>query len=176
MCEPTTLTMAALSATSMAASAAASAKAQAGMITAQRKNAIAMMKKANMDNANARLQQVDKAEAARHQMTELNLDKLQTLGTLNTAIGESGLEGRSMDRLKNTTESEYIRKSRNVTENYERDYASLHAQMLGTSLSTHDNIKTLQSQEPSKGARALSGVASALQVGAGAYSIYKGGK
>ena len=117
------------------AQAVSSQSAQAKMIAAQtdagRRQAIELMKQTNIQNADLSLQARSKLEEASSELTSQNMQKVQALGSIRAAIGESMLEGSSMDRIKRVTEGQFIREANMVTENYRRDYQAIFAQQLG---------------------------------------------
>ncbi|QHJ81816.1 MAG: hypothetical protein [Bacteriophage sp.] len=153
---------------------------EAKMLGAQndmkRRQSTQMIKESNIQNANSSLEQKQKLEEATADLTTKNLDKVQAMGTIRAAIGEGMLEGASMDRIARTEEGKFIREANAVTDNYRRDYASLFAQQLGTSVSTMDQVKELQASE-GKGKSKLMQVLDPLSVmgSAGASAYASGG-
>ncbi|WOL25663.1 hypothetical protein [Pectobacterium phage PcaP1EGY] len=125
----------------------AQSKAIAASNTASRQQAIEMVKKSNIQNADARLEQKQNLEDATSELTSQNMQKVQAMGTIRAAIGESMLSGNSFDRIENIEEGKFTREANKVTDNYRRDYASLFAQQLGTTQSTASQIKLMQNGE-----------------------------
>lgn len=96
--------------------------------TARRKQLIQMVRQSNTQDANLRLQDRSNFEAARQELENATLDSVKAQGTLQVAMAESGLEGRSMDKVKRDTENVYLRTKGMINTNYERDYANIYAQ------------------------------------------------
>lgn len=95
---------------------------------ARRKQNIQMVRQANSADANLRLQDTSNFQQARQQLESASLDAIKTQGTVQTAMAESGLEGRTMDRVKRDVDNVAIRTKGLINENYERDYANIYAQ------------------------------------------------
>lgn len=173
MCEPTSIAMVGLTAASTAASMAASAAQQKALAKANRKNAIEMMKQANISNANARLQQVDLATNAAMQTSDINLREVQTLGLLDVNLGESGFEGNSANRIRRSIGMNFSRDRQDVLNAYERDYSSLYYQQLGTSMTAGANISNLAARQPSRNAVILNGIADVANGATKVYGAYR---
>jgi len=135
MCEPVSISiaMAGLAASSAAMSASESAKAKGQMTDNERKQQNELVKQANFAENDQKLATVDKQDEARRQLTELNLQTIRNQGTINTAIGESGMAGNSMDRLKNSVANDASAQRMNITDNYTRDYQAIFANRVGSS-------------------------------------------
>ncbi|RCF25457.1 virion core protein, T7 gp14 family [Escherichia coli] len=125
--------------------------AQAKMIAAQtaagRRQAMEIMKQTNIQNADLSLQARSRLEEASSELTSQNMQKVQALGSIRAAIGESMLEGASMDRIKRVTEGQFIREANMVTENYRRDYQAIFAQQLGGTQSAASQIDEIYKGE-----------------------------
>ena len=125
--------------------------AQAKMIAAQtaagRRQAMEIMKQTNIQNADLSLQARSKLEEASSELTSQNMQKVQAMGSIRAAIGESMLEGSSMDRIKRVTEGQFIREANMVTENYRRDYQAIFAQQLGGTQSAASQISEIYKGE-----------------------------
>lgn len=125
--------------------------AQAKMIAAQtaagRRQAIELMKQTNIQNADLSLQARSKLEEASSELTSQNMQKVQAMGSIRAAIGESMLEGSSMDRIKRVTEGQFIREANMVTDNYRRDYQAIFAQQLGGTQSAASQISEIYKGE-----------------------------
>jgi DNA repair exonuclease SbcCD ATPase subunit len=125
--------MAILAATSAAVSASEGAKAKGQMTDNERKQQNEVVKQANFAENDQKLATVDKQDEARRQLTEVNLQAIRNQGTINAAIGESGLSGNSMDRLKNSVANDASAQRMNITDNYTRDYQAIFANRVGSS-------------------------------------------
>ena len=135
MCDPTggIATVAIIGAMSAAMSASEGAKMKGQMTDNERKQQNEIVKQANFAENDAKLSSVDKHDEARRQLTEVNLQSLRNQGTINAAVGESGLAGNSMDRIKNSVANDASAQKMNITENYERDYQAIFANRVGSS-------------------------------------------
>ncbi|TKK39960.1 hypothetical protein PflCFBP13517_18355 [Pseudomonas fluorescens] len=134
MCDPTggIATVAIIGAMSAAMSASEGAKMKGQMTDNERKQQNEIVKQANFAENDAKLASVDKHDEARRQLTEVNLQALRNQGTINAAVGESGLAGNSMDRIKNSVANDASAQKMNITENYERDYQAIFANRVGS--------------------------------------------
>ncbi|WP_409300087.1 hypothetical protein [Pseudomonas sp. KCJK8993] len=123
--------MGAMAASSAAMGASEQAKARGMQIDAQRKSQQEMIKAANAADADAKLETVNKADEARRQLTEVNLQALRNKGLISAAVGESGLSGNTMDRVRRSADNEASAEKMNVLDNYERDYAAIFQNRVG---------------------------------------------
>ncbi|QJT70321.1 protein inside capsid B [Enterococcus phage EFA-2] len=133
------------------AQAVGSQNAQAKMIASQtaagRRQAMELMRQTNIQNADLSLQARSRLEEASSELTSQNMQKVQAMGSIRAAIGESMLEGASMDRIKRVTEGQFIREANMVTENYRRDYQAIFAQQLGGTQSAASQIDEIYKGE-----------------------------
>lgn len=125
----------------------AQAKAIASQTEAGRRQAFELMKQTNIQNADLSLQARSKLEEASSELTSQNMQKVQAMGSIRAAIGESMLEGASMDRIKRVTEGQFIREANMVTDNYRRDYQAIFAQQLGGTQSAASQIDEIYKGE-----------------------------
>lgn len=116
-----------------AMSASDSAKAKGQMTDNERKQQNEIVKQANFAENDQKLATVDKHDEARRQLTEVNLQTIRNQGIINAAIGESGMSGNTMDRLRNSVDNDASAQRMNITENYERDYQAIFANRVGSS-------------------------------------------
>lgn len=123
-------------------------KAIAAQISASREQSREQLRQMNIQNADLTLQQRGLLEEAQDELTAQNMQKVQAMGSIRAAIGESNLEGRSMQRIQNISEGDFIREANKVTDNYKRDYASIFQQQVGLRESTMAQIKARQKSEP----------------------------
>lgn len=144
------------------------AKAQAAEIKMMRAQSREQLKQLNIQNADMTLQQRDNLEAAQDELTAQNLQKVQAMGSIRAAIGESNLEGASLERVKRITEGDYIREANKVTDNYKRDYAAIFKQQVGATESTKSQIAARNKAEP----KGKSKLAQALEVGGSVASSF----
>lgn len=161
---------------------------QAKMIAAQteagRRQAKELLRQTNVANADLSLQARSRLEEAAAELTAQNMQKVQAMGAIRAAIGESNLEGASMERIQRATEGQFIREANMVTENYRRDYQSIFAQQLGAHQSTVSQIKEIYKGEAKQKSKleqildplAVMGSEAAGQYAAGAFSSKPSGK
>lgn len=141
MCEPVSIGMAAVALVGGVMSAKGKADAEGNAEDAQRRDAREQVKQMNMANANLNLTAQDNADEARRQLTEINVTALRNKGTVQAAIGESGLSGNSMDRVKRSVENEASNARTSVNDNYKRDYQSLFANQIANTENTKSALK-----------------------------------
>lgn len=153
---------------------------QAKMIAAQtaagRRQAFELMKQTNIQNADLSLQARSKLEEASSELTSQNMQKVQALGSIRAAIGESMLEGSSMDRIKRVTEGQFIREANMVTENYRRDYQAIFAQQLGGTQSAASQISETYKGEQKQKSKLQMVLDPLAIMGSSAASAYADGK
>mgnify|MGYP001040775949 CR=1 FL=1 len=145
MCDPTggIATVAIVSAMGAAMGASESAKAKGQMTDNERKQQNEVVKQANFAENDQKLATVDKNDEARRQLTEVNLQAMRNQSTINAAIGESGLSGNSMDRLKNSVANDASAQRMNITDNYTRDYQAIFANRVGSSENSKAAVRGL---------------------------------
>lgn len=170
MCEPVSISiaMAGLAASSAAMSASEGAKAKGQMTDNERKQQNEVVKQANFAENDQKLATVDKQDEARRQLTEVNLQAIRNQGTINAAIGESGLSGNSMDRLKNSVANDASAQRMNITDNYTRDYQAIFANRVGSSENAKAAVRGLGGNKYK-----VNNIANALNIvsaGVGGYS------
>lgn len=153
---------------------------QSKMIAAQtaagRRQAIELLKQTNIQNADLSLQARSKLEEASSELTSQNMQKVQALGSIRAAIGESMLEGASMDRIKRVTEGQFIREANMVTENYRRDYQAIFAQQLGGTQSAASQIDEIYKGEQKQKSKLQMVLDPLVVMGSEAASAYASGK
>lgn len=153
--------------------------AQSKMIAAQtaagRRQAMEIMKQTNIQNADLSLQARSKLEEASSELTSQNMQKVQAMGSIRAAIGESMLEGSSMDRIKRVTEGQFIREANMVTENYRRDYQAIFAQQLGGTQSAASQIDEIYKGEQKQKSKLQMVLDPLAAMGSSAASAYASG-
>lgn len=123
-------------------------KANIGQIDQSRRQAIEMVKEMNIKNASLSLQAQDTLNTASQELSLQNMQRVKAMGTVRAAMGESMLTGNSMNRIGRITEGDFIRAANGVTDQYNRDYAAIFAEQLGTRSSTISQIEQMQKSEP----------------------------
>lgn len=141
MCEPVSIAMAAVALVGGAMAAKGKADAEGNAVDGQRRDAREQVKQMNMANANLQLTAQDNTDEARRQLSEINITALRNKGTVNAAIGESGISGNSMKRIKNVTDNEASAARMSVTDNYKRDYQSLFANQIANTENTKSALR-----------------------------------
>lgn len=172
MCYPMMIGMAAMSAASSIKGSYDTAKAIGAQTDASRRQNAELLKQARWDNASTNLDIRSKYEEASSEITNNNLQALQTQGAVRAAIGESMISGNSMDRVQRISDADVIRANAMVSENYKRDYATLLAGSVANTESTKSQVKVNQENEqkgPSKLSQALG---TGLAAGSGALNSY----
>lgn len=153
----------------------AQAKAIASQTEAGRRQAFELMKQTNIQNADLSLQARGKLEEASAELTSQNMQKVQAMGSIRAAIGESMLEGASMDRIKRVTEGQFIREANMVTENYRRDYQAIFAQQLGGTQSAASQIDEIYKGEQKQKSKLQMVLDPLAVMGSSAASAYASG-
>lgn len=141
MCEPVSIGMAAVALVGGVMAAKGKADAEGNAVDGQRRDAREQVKQMNMANANLNLTAQDNTDEARRQLSEINITALRNKGTVNAAIGESGISGNSMKRIKNITDNEASAARMSVTDNYKRDYQSLFANQIANTENTKSSLR-----------------------------------
>ena len=127
MCEPMTI-MAGISMATAAIGAGEQAKAANAQETARRKNLREAVRQANYQDAALQLQEKNAYKAASAELEGVTLEQIRANGTVKTAIGESNLEGRTMERVAADVDNSFLRAAVDVQRNYETDYVNLWAE------------------------------------------------
>lgn len=161
MCEPVSIMMAVGAVAGLASGAMGAkqqAKAEGAQEDARRSNMHEQITAMHRADADMNLETHDKWDEARSQLTETNLTALRNRGTMRAAIGESMMEGHSMDRLQRDVENEASREKMAILDNYDRDYATI----FQNKVSNVENTKA--ALRGSKSAISTSKIAQALNV------------
>lgn len=161
MCEPVSIMMAVGAVAGLASGAMGAkqqAKAEGAQEDARRSNMHEQITAMHRADADMNLETHDKWDEARSQLTETNLTALRNRGTMRAAIGESMMEGQSMDRLQRDVENGASHEKMAILDNYDRDYATL----FQNKVSNVENTKA--ALRGSKSAISTSKIAQALNV------------
>jgi hypothetical protein len=172
MCEPVSMTMAAVSVAGSVMGAKDQAKAEGAAEDSRRKGQIELVRQMGSTQNDLNLSMKDKQEQARQKLTEINLSSIRNNGMIDTAISESGLAGNSMDRIKRVSRNEASQEKSGIDENHQRDYQALFAEQVGNV----ENTKAqLRSSAPVHRTSKLAQVLNVASAGMSAYSA-SGGK
>lgn len=161
MCEPVSIMMAVGAVAGLASGAMGAkqqAKAEGAQEDARRSNMHEQITAMHRSDADMNLETHDKWDEARSQLTETNLTALRNRGTMRAAIGESMMEGQSMDRLQRDVENGASHEKMAILDNYDRDYATI----FQNKVSNVENTKA--ALRGSKSAISTSKIAQALNV------------
>lgn len=172
MCEPVSIGLGIMAVAGAVMGAHDKAKAEGAATDAQNRQSIEQLKQMNYADANMKMDQREAAEQAMNDLTTTNLNGIRNQGIVRAAVAESGLEGRSMDRIEREVEGDTVRERAGITENYQRDYASIFGNRIA-------NIQNTKSAIDGKGAiiptSPLSHALNVVNAGASAYGA-SGGK
>lgn len=128
MCEPVSIMLAVGAAVGVAGGAMQAknqAKAEGRQEDARRMNLNEASAQMYRERATQNLEIQDKRDEAKAQLSEVNVQALKNRGVVSAAIGESGLEGNSMDRIQRDVENQASQEKMNILDNYDRDYATI---------------------------------------------------
>lgn len=174
MCEPVSIGLAAVAIVGGAMAAKDKAKGEGNAEDAQRRQAQEQVKQTNMANANLNLTAQDRQEEARAQLTEVNMQALKNRGTINAAIGESGLSGNSMKRISNAVENEASQQRTAINDNYRRDYQSIFTNQIANVENTKSALRGQAQVVKTSGLSHALGIVSAGANGYAAGASLKG--
>lgn len=143
MCEPVSIALGVAGVAGVGAVAGAhdQAKQEGRLIDAQRQQQHEMVRANNWANADAQMAIRDSNESTRSMLTETNIERMTNMSLLSTAISESSMRGRSMDRLKNVQNLQYDMQESDTVLNYQRDYQAIFADRVGAAESTKAQIQ-----------------------------------
>ena len=136
MCEPVSIGMAVAGVASGVMGAKNQAKLEGQQIDAQRRQHHEMVRQNNWANADSQMQTRDSNESTRAMLTDTNIERMNNMATLSTAINESNMKGRSVDRLQTVQNIQYDMQESDIGLNYQRDYQSIFAETIGRTEST----------------------------------------
>lgn len=120
--------MAAVSMVSKASDQKSQGKALAAQEEARRKQLIEAVRQSNIADAGLQLQAQDSWVRARQDLEDHTMSAIKAKGTVTTAMGESNLEGRSMDRVARDVDNIALKTKGQINENYRRDYHNIWVQ------------------------------------------------
>lgn len=96
--------------------------------TQRRKQLIEAVKASNIADASLKLQAVDSYKMARQELENQTMSAIKAKGAVTTAMNESNLEGRSMERVQRDVDNIALRTKGQINENYQRDYHNIWVQ------------------------------------------------
>lgn len=119
------------------------AKAEGKRADAARLQAQEYVKANNITQANLNLSNRDAYENAVSKMTAANMQGIQNMGALNTAIAESGIKGNSIHRLRRSQEASNSAEQLSITNEYKRNYAEIFGKQLESQQNTISAVNGL---------------------------------
>lgn len=128
MCDPVAATTATLSAVGGMVDIKNQNKAWATQETARRQQKMQMVRQANSQDAQLRLQAHNSFTQSRDVLEQESINYIQAKGAVETAIGESNLEGRTMDRNRRDVDRQFLNTKTRVKSNFETDYGNIWAE------------------------------------------------
>ncbi|MGL5583284.1 MAG: virion core protein, T7 gp14 family [Cetobacterium sp.] len=174
MCDPVSGTMAALSAVGGMVDIKNQNAAWAAQETARRKQKIEMVRQANSQDAQLRLQAHNSFIQSRDALEQESIGYIQAKGAVETAIGESNLEGRTMDRVRRDVDQKFLQTKTRIQSNYETDYGNIWAERESVRDNLISGLEGMPAQKkPSKLGQAI-GLATNTMSGYKAGSDLKG--
>lgn len=132
-----------------------------------------LIRQGNIQRADLSLEARDKLEEATQELTANNMKSIQAMGTIRAAIGESMLEGNSMNRVEMVASGDFVREAANINENYKRDYQKIFAAQVGIKENTLSQVQQNNSQMQ-KGKSPLEQALGVGMAGAAAFDWSKG--
>ncbi|NBK20409.1 MAG: internal virion protein B [Spirochaetia bacterium] len=147
MCWMVAIPMAMMAASSAMSSLQAN-KAAAGQNDLLRRQKMEQIKQMNYKDADLKLEDRQAYDDTVAQMTQNSLQQVRNAGTLRAALGESMLQGNSMDRLERDYSAQFTRQQVGLTEDYQRDYGKILGERLGNYENTKYQVASLDAQMP----------------------------
>ncbi|MBS0878863.1 MULTISPECIES: hypothetical protein [unclassified Tatumella] len=155
---------------------------ESARVTATREQAIEYVKQNNYTQNNLNLEDRDNYDNLVQAMTNNNLQGYQKLGSLNTAISESGIQGNSVNRLRSSVTQSTDNNTQNLYNQYQQQYSKIYGEKLSSQLQTKSEVDSLDqsihnqsnfSQFMGVLSSTASGAASGYQIGTGLSSAMK---
>lgn len=132
-------------------------------IAAQNASKLSTIKSMNYELANLSQGQRDQYAATVTQLQEASIQSIRNQGTIRAAMGDSGLEGRSMDAVMREVEGQDLRASESLKANYMDSFWSIQSQKETTVLNADAAIKGMPTiRKPSSTAVMLGVVSGAI--------------
>lgn len=141
MCEPVSIGTAVVTVAGAAMGAHNQAKQEGRLIDSQRQQQHEMVRANNWANADAQMAIRDSNESTRSMLTETNIERMTNMSLLSTAISESNMRGRSMERLQSVQNLQYDMQESDTVLNYQRNYQAIFADRIGATESTKAQIQ-----------------------------------
>lgn len=162
----------AIAAASSSASALQGNQANAQMTDQMRRQKIEMLRSANTNDQSMKLEDKQNVLDTRTQLSDNNMNNVRQMGVVRQAIGESGLQGNSMDRIARITQGDMLREAVGVNENYQRDYSQILGKRISNAENTNNQINQMMEPKVRSVAGMLKQPSTLFNMGMSAASAY----
>lgn len=135
-------------------------------IAAQNATKVQMVKTMNYDLANLSQEQRDQYDQAVAQLQGNSINSIRNQGMIRAAIGESNLEGRSMDRVLREVEGQDARVADSIRGSYKDSFQGLQQQKEVTVLNADAQIRGMPKINKPSSTSVMLGIASSMMSGA----------
>lgn len=135
-------------------------------IAAQNASKVQVVKTMNYDLANLSQEQRDQYDQAVAQLQGNSINSIRNQGMIRAAIGESNLEGRSMDRVLREVEGQDARVADSIRGSYKDSFQGLQQQKEVTVLNADAQIKGMPKINKPSSTSVMLGIASSMMSGA----------
>lgn len=162
----------AIAAASSAMGAMQQNQAAAGEADQMRRQKIEMLKQANYQDANLKLEDRQNYEDTVAQLSENNMQNVRNMSTVRQAIGESGMSGNSIDRIARITQGDMLRENMGLNDKYQRDYATIFGKRVANAENTNSQIAAMKEPDFTSMAGVLKKPSTLFGMGLSAASAY----
>lgn len=135
-------------------------------IAAQNATKVQMVKTMNYDLANLSQEQRDQYDQAVAQLQGNSINSIRNQGMIRAAIGESNLEGRSMDRVLREVEGHDAQVADSIRGSFKDSFQGLQQQKEVTVLNADAQIKGMPKINKPSSTSVMLGIASSMMSGA----------
>lgn len=135
-------------------------------IAAQNATKVQVVKTMNYDLANLSQEQRDQYDQAVAQLQGNSINSIRNQGMIRAAIGESNLEGRSMDRVLREVEGQDARVADSIRGSFKDSFVGLQQQKETTVLNADAQIKGMPKINKPSSTSVMLGIASSMMSGA----------
>lgn len=135
-------------------------------IAAQNATKVQLVKTMNYDLANLSQEQRDQYDQAVAQLQGNSINSIRNQGMIRAAIGESNLEGRSMDRVLREVEGQDARVADSIRGSFKDSFVGLQQQKETTVLNADAQIKGMPKINKPSSTSVMLGIASSMMSGA----------
>lgn len=135
-------------------------------IAAQNATKVSVVKSMNYDLANLSQEQRDQYDQAVAQLQANSINSIRNQGMIRAAFGESGLEGRSVDRVMREVEGQDARVADSIRGSFKDSFVGLQSQKELTVLNADAQIKGMPKINKPSSTSVMLGIASSMMSGA----------